>query len=1015
MDFQQPRPYMRPPPPHPPPSTADPYQRPPPPPNQQWSSYSAPQFHYQPQLQHSSSPPPQWPPPPPPPPVHSSDHSHYPPYPAHQPPPYPAHPHYPPAHPLPPRPPHVPHSYSQNWENASWGHHQNWEYQAHNNEEDWATKARAWAAAKAATENQLPQSQVTQVGRPEEQNSFHDQYSQSVDTQFMDVQQPSASASSYQHYPVGTAPPYRTPLGQSQQPPFISSGQSSYAMEVHLPPYTASDGNLAGNTTFTQQEKSSISSFVHQQEVPSSYSSTADKEAGDINGEFNRSSSLPPVASVSQLYAQPLPPTVGRSGWMEEPHYSLSGQKAESATDLSDQPLNFAPHFNRNQDPHLQPHTHSSGGPARAVDPVAAIPSNYAWAPAAASEGHYPSVPPAIPSGPQVDHSMVVPSPASGHSTSMFPTGASFQPTGPIIGASFGVGAGSALHPTVAFNGDAFGVSSVSERPRKASVPNWLREEIIKNKASIPSSVPEFPKEDSQSVEEESVDRSSRKGDQADSKSIDSSRSTEDEDEDEDEVEAARAAAINQEIKRVLTEVLLKVTDELFDEIATKVLNEDDLTVEVDHNTDLPNHKVLPSTPTGSTPKASAKVLIPIKTKETASENVSEKSVTAGDVLGLASYDSDDEDEEIQSSGKPDSKENSAHEQSISSKLLIETPAVQHGGSKEETDERGNILANAETDGTGKTKTNITGAHLGTASTELIDNRVAIELACSDNQFSSKTESGVADEMRHVHDASKSEETVTGKAVEIAGRQDRNSDSRKSTRDDSPSRHTRNRSDMNDRNNNKNNHIGKDYDRVVESFKERVDKKGDEDHRRHEERHARNERTDDRNGSKDKVKGIGRSGEKVKDSESRKRCSPSDVKEGRQQTDREKRSSGKEGNERKERTKDELRERSRHKNGSDSSRHKRRRSSSVDGRGRESKDNSVVSHANNSSDESLGDSKRKSHHSRKRKSPSPVRSRKRQVSRSPHSKHSQRRHSPYSSLETTRGRSRSRSPVRRRQ
>jgi hypothetical protein len=48
----------------------------------------------------------------------------------------------------------------------------------------------------------------------------------------------------------------------------------------------------------------------------------------------------------------------------------------------------------------------------------------------------------------------------------------------------------------------------------------------------------------------------------------------------QDEIEAARMAAMNQEIKRVLTEVLLKVTDDLFDEIATKVLNEDDPSAE---------------------------------------------------------------------------------------------------------------------------------------------------------------------------------------------------------------------------------------------------------------------------------------------------------------------------------------------------------------------------------------------------------------------------------------------------
>lgn len=50
----------------------------------------------------------------------------------------------------------------------------------------------------------------------------------------------------------------------------------------------------------------------------------------------------------------------------------------------------------------------------------------------------------------------------------------------------------------------------------------------------------------------------------------------------QDDVELARTAAMNAEIKRLLTEVLLKVTDELFDEIATKVLDEDELNVEGD-------------------------------------------------------------------------------------------------------------------------------------------------------------------------------------------------------------------------------------------------------------------------------------------------------------------------------------------------------------------------------------------------------------------------------------------------
>lgn len=59
-------------------------------------------------------------------------------------------------------------------------------------------------------------------------------------------------------------------------------------------------------------------------------------------------------------------------------------------------------------------------------------------------------------------------------------------------------------------------------------MPNWLREEI--KKAVITNSSLDHPKE-AESIEDD--DKSFVKGDQADSKSIDSSRSTEEEDDDE--------------------------------------------------------------------------------------------------------------------------------------------------------------------------------------------------------------------------------------------------------------------------------------------------------------------------------------------------------------------------------------------------------------------------------------------------------------------------------------------------
>ena len=59
-------------------------------------------------------------------------------------------------------------------------------------------------------------------------------------------------------------------------------------------------------------------------------------------------------------------------------------------------------------------------------------------------------------------------------------------------------------------------------------MPSWLRDEI--KKAVITSSSMDHPKEETQSFEDEGFDRSFGKGDQADSKSIDSSRPTEEED-----------------------------------------------------------------------------------------------------------------------------------------------------------------------------------------------------------------------------------------------------------------------------------------------------------------------------------------------------------------------------------------------------------------------------------------------------------------------------------------------------
>lgn len=122
-------------------------------------------------------------------------------------------------------------------------------------------------------------------------------------------------------------------------------------------------------------------------------------------------------------------------------------------------------------------------------------------------------------------------------------------------------------------------------------------------------------------------------------------------------MEAGGTAAVNQEIKRTITEVPVKVTDELFDEIVAKVLIRYDMTVEVDDRIITSNHKVSQISPLVLTPKVSVKVLIPVEDKETETEAVSRKSSSGspGDVFSLGSYafDHDAEDDELQNPHVP--------------------------------------------------------------------------------------------------------------------------------------------------------------------------------------------------------------------------------------------------------------------------------------------------------------------------------------------------------------------------
>ncbi|XP_065875313.1 uncharacterized protein [Euphorbia lathyris] len=948
--------------PPPPPSSHSPS----PPPPQQWAA--PPHSDH---LSHPPLPPSAYPPPPPPPNPYSSYH----PQPGQQFPPPPPRPH------LPPPPSHsqITQSYpqvNQEWGNPNCGQHQGWDYQgSHNNVEDWAARARAWATQNAAMEDQNHQSQFTQASGMEEQNRYHDQYQQTPDSHYQDIQQQPYPASGYQQFPVSAAPSQQQPIVYQQENSSLSSGQSSN--DSHFS-YTVGGGTSYGAPT--------TSSSVLQQEVPSSYSSVTGKEEATVKMDQPYKSLPLPISSTQEGQHQ-LPLSGLGGSALAEQSFAYGNQGADLTTDLSNQPLEFASNFGRDHDPHMQTSYgshHDSAGSVRGHGPVPPLPSINSWAPAVTG-AVYPPIPPGHPLGHQHDPSVAVPS-VSGHAPPPFGSfpGTSFQPTIPTAGAPYGLGSGTVLLPSTGFPGDAYGISNVTERPKKASVPNWLKEEIIKNASVITRTSLEHPKEETQSIEDEGVEKSSGKGDQADSKSIDSSRSTEEEDEDEDDIEAARTVAINQEIKRILTEVLLKVTDELFDEIATKVLDDDDLTDEVDCSKVTLNDKVSPSPPEVPTPKASAKVLVPVKAKESANEDTSEKSSSSapGNVLGLANYasdddDDDDDDDEIKSSTISNSREKNVLQQPSIAKISEGlSDATENGRSPVDNGKNIEEQIDLETEQV-KTSNNKSRRQINATTSEL-----------SEHKYLSTVVSGTRD-VETIVDGSKISHTSNGsgsKATfgEIAI-------------DDSQVRGTKTKLYEDQQHERKRNYYGKEKDIKEAERRSRADEKGDGNHRKQDEKHPRKQKIDDRNSSIEKTKVQGdRTREKVKESDSRKKSSHLDVKEDRKELERLHRSSAKENDDRKRgRGKDKEEDRARHKLTSDSSKHKRRRSSSTSSKGRNSKDNY-------SSDEASDGSKRRLHSRKRNLSPSPVRSRRRQVSRSPHSKHSQRRHSPYSSIEKTR-------------
>ncbi|KAJ6797782.1 Uncharacterized protein M6B38_215340 [Iris pallida] len=581
------------------------------------SPYSAPPppSHLQQHQQQYPSPPlpprPQYPmPPPPPPPQQQMAHQH-------------------------PPPPHssFPPPNHQAWGNPSWGQHQGWAHPdiniPYNNEEDWAARARAWAAAKSGTENHHTQPHFAPTWRADEHNyAYQDHYQQTFDAR-TDMEQHSRPQSSIQHLPI------------------TSSGSSSYSTG-----YRAGDEAIASDRDHmaSPQKRYVPSASIYEQEVPYSYSSAPGKR--EVFNQVDGSHVPMPLPMPSIQGHHSLPSVPIQMSSAEQPHFTNHGPPKDFLSDARDRPLEFEPRSSSDHESYEKLSYGLSGptGVLGVMDHDMHVPPISSWSTSTAATGAgYPQLP-LGPSGTQFDASFIPQASLPVHPAPVFvgmPV-PSFQHNMPHASAPFGLGPGSSLNHSAAFPVDANGGLSLPERPKKAAVPNWLREEIIKKKAVVSSTVPMQSTGSSlDCVGPEDSDKSLRRADQADSKSIDSTKSTEDEEDDEEDVEAARSAAINQEIKRVLTEVLLKVTDELFEEIATKVLNEDKLTVEVEEN---PVHGKQVSSPAEtSTPKASARILVPVKRENNKVDGVAEDSSTSspgGDILGLGNYASDASDDD---------------------------------------------------------------------------------------------------------------------------------------------------------------------------------------------------------------------------------------------------------------------------------------------------------------------------------------------------------------------------------
>ncbi|XP_024516594.1 arginine/serine-rich protein PNISR-like isoform X3 [Selaginella moellendorffii] len=183
---------------------------------------------------------------------------------------------------------------------------------------------------------------------------------------------------------------------------------------------------------------------------------------------------------------------------------------------------------------------------------------------------------------------------------------------------------GVAYRPAFAFGASPAVPVVDPAQQKKAPVPSWLREEL-KKKVRTPSLGPVTD------VTRKNTSEVLRPG--IDSTPV-SPGGSETEGDDEDDAESAATSVINQEIKRVLTDVLLKVTDGLFNEIAQEIFDEEEVKSHASEKRETDNIPAPSAAP--------ARVVVAAGDGEEAEIDTN----CAGNFLGLASYDSDDDQTE---------------------------------------------------------------------------------------------------------------------------------------------------------------------------------------------------------------------------------------------------------------------------------------------------------------------------------------------------------------------------------